>query len=186
VTKQDEVLHYCRGCGRVLQIGFKGHFHPECLRIDKQRRTRARRAQERKRFAKWQRDAVCPHCGLTYGSFDSGQSKEYLGEPSQGRQEREKAAGRPEEPSGQKEATDAADCSNPRIGHAENTTLDGKERHLGAHRGPFTLGQVGSHEAVTVTISVTKLIDGLQPSHNKRTDGCRSLPDILRSAVNTF
>jgi hypothetical protein len=33
-------LHYCRGCGQSLPLGFRGQFHKECLRADKQSRTR--------------------------------------------------------------------------------------------------------------------------------------------------
>jgi hypothetical protein len=51
------------------------------------------------------------------------------------------------------------ETSEAEIWRAENTTLDGKERHLGAHCGPFTLGQVGSREAMMVTITVTATND---------------------------
>lgn len=26
MTAEDKVVHHCRGCGRVLPIGFRGHF----------------------------------------------------------------------------------------------------------------------------------------------------------------
>jgi hypothetical protein len=91
----DSGSYFCRGCGTRLPSGFRGHFHERCLRTDKRRRIQARRAQERQRYSKWLRRAICPHCGLTYGNSDVAQRRECPREASQGPQEEQIATGWP-------------------------------------------------------------------------------------------
>ena len=59
--------YFCRGCGARLPLGFRGHFHRECLRADKRRRVSERRKSEHERFTKWLRRQRCGKCGAKYG-----------------------------------------------------------------------------------------------------------------------
>jgi len=80
----DRSNYFCRGCGARLPLGFRGHFHTECLRADKRRRVRARRVHERRRFGQWLQNMACPRCGAKYGNAVVDQLKEYPCEASQG------------------------------------------------------------------------------------------------------
>ena len=91
----DKNVHFCRGCGRELPLGSRNYFHRECMKADKRRRTRERRARERELFARWLGHVLCPHCGLRYGERLPGQSDECPREASQAPQEEGKASGWP-------------------------------------------------------------------------------------------
>ena len=65
-SSQDHLNYFCRGCGKPLSSGFRGHFHTECLRADKRRRVHARREQERRRFGAWLQNMACSRCGAKY------------------------------------------------------------------------------------------------------------------------
>jgi len=57
-----EAEHYCRGRGKPLPVGFKGHFHRSCREADKRRRTqRERQRVEQRALALVVRDA-CDDC----------------------------------------------------------------------------------------------------------------------------
>ncbi len=43
-------------------------FHPQCLKDDKRRRVRQKRAAEQLRFRLWLRKIRCDHCGLAVAS----------------------------------------------------------------------------------------------------------------------
>lgn len=62
-----ESIHFCRGCGAKLPIGFRGHFHKQCLRVDKRNRIRKQREQERERCERWLQKQYCGNCGARYG-----------------------------------------------------------------------------------------------------------------------
>jgi len=91
----DKNLYFCRGCGGELPSGSRSYFHPECLKADKRRRTREKRAQEREQFARWLRRVPCPRCGHAYGERPSEQSKKCSREASQAPQEGRKVMGWP-------------------------------------------------------------------------------------------
>jgi hypothetical protein len=91
----DKKVHFCRGCGRELPLGSRNYFHPECMKADKRRRIRERRAREREQFARWLRHVPCPHCGHRYGERLLEQSMECPREASQAPQEVWKATGWP-------------------------------------------------------------------------------------------
>ena len=59
--------HYCRGCGGTLALGWRGLFHPDCLKADKRHRTREKRRQEREKFQAWLSQQRCPRCGAKLG-----------------------------------------------------------------------------------------------------------------------
>lgn len=82
-------LHFCRGCGRSLALGFRGQFHEECLRADKRSRTREQRQREQERFKAWLQKQLCPKCGVRYGEAGSDRSAGILCETSQSIQERD-------------------------------------------------------------------------------------------------
>jgi hypothetical protein len=81
---EQRQVYFCRGCGIALPEGFRGHFHKDCLRADKQRRVRNRRRQEGERFAAWAQRINCPHCGNQYGESPSDHAKACPREASQG------------------------------------------------------------------------------------------------------
>ncbi len=81
---EQKQLYFCRGCGSALPDGFRGHFHKDCLRADKQRRVRNRRRQESERFAAWAQRIQCPHCGRRYEKSPPDDSKDCRCEASQG------------------------------------------------------------------------------------------------------
>ena len=60
--------YYCRGCGRLLPLGFKGLFHSDCLKADKRRRMREKRRKERERTKQWLRKHGCGECQAKFGS----------------------------------------------------------------------------------------------------------------------
>ena len=91
----DKSVHFCRGCGGELHCSSRSYFHPECMKADKRRRIRERRARERGQFARWLRTVSCPHCGHSYGEGPSEHSEKPLGEASQAPQEARKATGWP-------------------------------------------------------------------------------------------
>ena len=76
--------YYCRGCGRVLPQGFRGHFHRDCLREDKRRRVRDRRLRETARFQRRLEQARCPACGAKIGTAEPAPLQECSCEASQG------------------------------------------------------------------------------------------------------
>ena len=82
-------LHFCRGCGRSLALGFRGQFHEECLRADKRSRTREQRQREQERFKAWLQKQLCPKCGVRYGEAGSDRSAGIPCETSQSTQERD-------------------------------------------------------------------------------------------------
>jgi hypothetical protein len=81
--RTEEPGYFCRGCGDQLPPGFRGHFHTECLRADKRRRVRSRRAQEQLRFKQWLQKVACPRCGAKYGDEAPDHFEESLCEASQ-------------------------------------------------------------------------------------------------------
>lgn len=84
---------HCRGCGRLLPLGWRGLFHPDCLKVDKRRRVRQKRRLDRERFERWLGRLRCPECGSRLGSRlqDSrGSCEERLCEASQGPKGRRK------------------------------------------------------------------------------------------------
>ena len=81
--------YYCRGCGGLLSEGGKAHFHPECLRSDKQRRVAEHRRLETERRQAWLKRQRCPACGASLGKLtdtDLRRPVEDMCEPSQGPQ----------------------------------------------------------------------------------------------------
>ena len=60
-------IHHCRGCGGPLVLGFRGFFHPDCLKADKRYRTRKKRRRERERFEAWLKRQRCHGCGAKLG-----------------------------------------------------------------------------------------------------------------------
>jgi hypothetical protein len=62
-----ELSHFCRGCGSKLPIGFRGHFHRECLGADKRWRLSEQRRREQERFERRLVKQICPHCGRKFG-----------------------------------------------------------------------------------------------------------------------
>jgi hypothetical protein len=91
----DKSVHFCRGCGGELACDSRSYFHPECLKADKRRRIRERRAREREQFARWLRQVNCPQCGHRYGERPSDQSETCPREASQGPQKGREATGWP-------------------------------------------------------------------------------------------
>jgi len=59
------MAYHCRGCGGRLPEGTSAHFHPECLRIDKQRRVAEKRRLEAERRRAWLCRQHCPDCGAS-------------------------------------------------------------------------------------------------------------------------
>lgn len=59
--------YHCRGCGVPLPFGFRGLFHPDCLKADKRRRTREKRRVEREKFEAWLRRLQCRECETSLG-----------------------------------------------------------------------------------------------------------------------
>ena len=86
---QEHWHHYCRGCGRILAFGFRGHFHRECLRTDKRRRMREQRQREHERFSRWLNKQRCPNCGAKYREKRSDHFTEVSCEASQPTQDRD-------------------------------------------------------------------------------------------------
>jgi hypothetical protein len=60
-------VHYCRGCGGPLPRGWKGLFHPNCLKADKRRRVQEAREREHRKFQEWLSKRRCPACGARQG-----------------------------------------------------------------------------------------------------------------------
>lgn len=60
--------YYCRGCGRELPARFRGLFHKDCLRLDKQHRVRKARRREQEKLKALLRKIACPNCGVRYGT----------------------------------------------------------------------------------------------------------------------
>ena len=85
--------HYCRGCGQELPLGFRGHFHRACLRVDKRNRTNEQRRQEQERFRRWSKKLHCPSCGAAYSDQRSGGPIEASCEASRPAQRRETQVG---------------------------------------------------------------------------------------------
>ena len=67
---EPQRCHFCRGCGRELPLGFRGHFHKECLRADKRSRICEQRRREEERFRRRLEQQRCPHCGARYQRSD--------------------------------------------------------------------------------------------------------------------
>ena len=84
-------VHYCRGCGRALPLGFRGHFHKECLRDDKRRRICEQRRREQERFKRFLEKERCLNCGAKFGDQRSEGATEASCEASQPTQERDKS-----------------------------------------------------------------------------------------------
>ena len=86
--------HYCRGCGRLLPPGFKGLFHPDCLKADKRRRVQEKRRKEREKTWQWLRKHGCGECQARFRSqagIGREPSNKRLCEVSQGPSEPQKA-----------------------------------------------------------------------------------------------
>lgn len=92
-TVQDERHHYCRGCGQKLPLGFRGHFHEECLRADKCSRTIEQRRREQERFERLLEKQHCLNCGARYGDHRSDGATKASREASQPTQERDPPVG---------------------------------------------------------------------------------------------
>jgi hypothetical protein len=60
--------HYCRGCGGPLVLGFRGFFHPDCLKADKRRRTLEKRQRDQERIWTWLRSHGCTECQTKFRS----------------------------------------------------------------------------------------------------------------------
>jgi hypothetical protein len=77
--------YYCRGCGGPLPPGRSRHFHPECLKADKQRRTSEGRERVRKALLAHVAKLKCPECGfaLAGGAWSSDPTKKSISEASQ-------------------------------------------------------------------------------------------------------
>lgn len=88
-ASQEPRHHYCRGCGRELPFGFRGHFHKQCLRADKRRRICEQRKREQERFERLLWKQRCPHCGVRYGDQRSDGNVETPCEASQTSQDRD-------------------------------------------------------------------------------------------------
>ena len=84
LAKDPRPSYYCRGCGRSLPRGFRGHFHKECLGADKRRRIRLRRKKEQIRFEAWLSQQHCNVCGARYDEVRSDPFDEVSCEASQG------------------------------------------------------------------------------------------------------
>jgi hypothetical protein len=74
VNPKDSI-HFCRGCGAKLPIGFRGHFHKECLRADKRKRICEQRRRERERCERWLQKQHCVNCGAKYHERSEGNVK---------------------------------------------------------------------------------------------------------------
>jgi hypothetical protein len=79
----NEASYFCRGCGSKLPLGFRGHFHRECLRADKRRRISEQRQREQARFQRRLEKEYCPSCGARYGD---PRSNDNLGAPCEASQ----------------------------------------------------------------------------------------------------
>jgi hypothetical protein len=90
---QPQRRHYCRGCGGELPLGFRGHFHKECLQADKRSRTREQRQREQQRFKRFMEKQRCSKCGARYGDQRSAEATEASREASQPTQERDLPVG---------------------------------------------------------------------------------------------
>jgi ribosomal protein S27AE len=66
LADQQGPRYYCRGCGELLPLGVRSHFHRECLRTDKRQRVREQRRREAGRFKVWLHNEICPKCGARY------------------------------------------------------------------------------------------------------------------------
>jgi len=80
---QEQRQHYCRGCGLALPLGFRGHFHKECLRADKRSRICEQRRREQQRFKRLLEKQHCLNCGARYGNQRSDGATEASREASQ-------------------------------------------------------------------------------------------------------
>ena len=81
--------YFCRGCGLTLPIGFRGHFHRDCLRADKRRRISERRRREQDRFERLLGNKRCQNCGTSYANPQSGGATDIPCEASQPTKERD-------------------------------------------------------------------------------------------------
>jgi hypothetical protein len=81
--------YFCRGCGSRLQPGFRGHFHKECLRVDKRRRVQAQRRRDQERFEAWLQRRHCPKCGARNHTVGSERVAEASCEASRAAQHRD-------------------------------------------------------------------------------------------------
>jgi hypothetical protein len=86
-----ELRHFCRGCGSMLPVNFRGLYHNECLRADKRRRIQGKRQREQERFKRRLEEQRCPHCGLKYCDPRSGRNVQPPCEASQAIQEKRSA-----------------------------------------------------------------------------------------------
>jgi hypothetical protein len=84
----EKARHFCRGCGEILPIGFRGHFHTKCLRLDKRSRICEQRRREQQRFKRWLEKQHCANCGAGYGDQRSDEAVKASCEASQPTQER--------------------------------------------------------------------------------------------------
>jgi len=98
IPLSEELSHFCRGCGSKLPIGFRGHFHRECLGADKRWRLSEQRRREQERFKRRLERQSCPHCGLKYGDPRSDGNDEPLCEASRASQESDPPAGEGQAP----------------------------------------------------------------------------------------
>jgi hypothetical protein len=86
---QQEPRYYCRGCGKPFPTGVRSHFHKECLRIDKRRRTADQRRREKERVDRLLEKQRCPKCGAAYSEQRSGGAIEASCEASHPTQQRD-------------------------------------------------------------------------------------------------
>ena len=86
---QERRRHYCRGCGGLLSPEFRGHFHKECLRVDKRSRLHEQRRREQQRFTAWLQQQQCSRCGARYGKVGADPAGGVPCEASQPTQDRD-------------------------------------------------------------------------------------------------
>lgn len=80
--ESSEIAHYhCRGCGRPLEPSSKALFHPDCLLVDKRRRTREQRQAEREKYQKWVTQQCCHRCGAKQGHPSGSKAQGKWGTP---------------------------------------------------------------------------------------------------------
>jgi hypothetical protein len=86
--------YFCRGCGSVLPVGFRGHFHRECLRADKRRRVSERRRREQEMLKRQLEKYRCSNCGARYADQGTNRATTICCEASRSLQEGDPPPGR--------------------------------------------------------------------------------------------
>jgi hypothetical protein len=86
--------YFCRGCGSELPMGFRGHFHGECLRADKRRRVSERRRKEQEMLKRQLEKYRCSNCGARYADQGTNGATTICCEASPSLQEADPLPGR--------------------------------------------------------------------------------------------